>query len=153
MLEPLTLPFMQRALVGGVFVGFIASYFGVFIVQRRMAFLGSGLAHAAFGGVALGILLGVQPLWIAVPFTLAVALAIVWLRERTALAEDTAIGVLFAVSMALGIVFLSVKQGYTGDAFTYLFGSILAISQTDVYMAAAMALATLCTHRLRSRFL
>lgn len=136
---------MQRALAAGALVGFVASYFGVFVVQRRMAFLGSGLAHAAFGGVALGILASVPPLYVAAPFTVAVALAIVWLRERSTLTEDTSIGVLFATSMALGVVFISLKKGFAGDALAYLFGSILAVSNTDVWLALAMACATLAT--------
>lgn len=136
---------MQRALAGGVLVGFVASYYGVFVVQRRMAFLGSGLAHAAFGGIALGILAGVPPIYAAIPFTVAAALAIVWLREHSTLAEDTSIGVLFAVSMALGVVFIAIKKGFAGDALAYLFGSILAVSAMDVWLALAMACATLAT--------
>jgi zinc transport system permease protein len=144
MLEPLTLGFMQRALVGGVLAGFIASYYGPFIVQRRLAFLGSGLSHAAFGGVALGLLLGVAPLYVALPFTVAIACAIVWVRQQTVLQEDTAIGIFFAVAMALGIIFLSMTPGYTGDAFAYLFGSILAITWGDVAVIGAMAALTVC---------
>lgn len=138
MLEPLTLPFMQRALIGGLMVSVLAGYFGPFVVQRHLAFLGSGLAHAAFGGVALGLLLNMQPLWAALPFTVAVALGIVWLRDRAGLASDTTIGIFFSVSMALGIIFLSMKDSYSADAFTYLFGSLLAISRTDLWTAAAV---------------
>ncbi len=138
MLEPFTLPFMQRALIGGLMVSLLAGYFGPFIVQRRLAFLGSGLAHAAFGGVALGLLLGTQPLWTALPFTVAVALGIVWLRDRAGLASDTTIGVFFSISMALGIVFLSLKKTYSADAFTYLFGSLLAIDRADLWLAGAI---------------
>lgn len=148
MLEPLGFGIMQRALAGGVLVGFVASYYGVFVVQRRMAFLGSGLAHAAFGGIALGILAGLPPIYVAIPFTVAVAVGIVWIRENTALAEDTAIGVLFAMAMALGIVFIYLKNGFSGDALAYLFGSILAISHMDLWLAAAMALATFATFPL-----
>lgn len=136
---------MQRALGAGVLIGFVASYFGVFVVQRRMAFLGSGLAHAAFGGVALGILASIQPIGIAIPFTVAVAVAIVWVRESTELAEDTAIGVLFAASMALGVVFVSLREGFSTDVQSYLFGSILFLDPSDVWLAAAMACATLVT--------
>lgn len=138
MLEPLMLPFMQRALIGGLMVSVLAGYFGPFVVQRRLAFLGSGLAHAAFGGVALGLLLNMQPLWAAMPFTVVVALGIVWLRDRAGLASDTTIGIFFSLSMALGIVFLSMKDSYSADAFTYLFGSLLAISKSDLWTAAAI---------------
>ena len=147
MLDPFA-QLMQRALIGGMLVGFVASYFGVFVVQRRMAFLGSGLSHAAFGGVALGILLGMEPVFVAVPFTLAIAIAIVWIREKTTLAEDTAIGVLFAVSMALGGIFYYAKKDYGGDLFGYLFGNILMISKTDVGLAIAIAAATVATFPL-----
>ncbi len=148
MLEPLTLPFMQRALLGGLMVGFLASYYGPFIVQRRLAFLGSGLAHAAFGGVALGILLNQQPLWVAAPFTIVVSLAIVWVRERSRLASDTTIGVFFAVSMAFGIIFLSRTEGYASDAFTYLFGSLLAVTTTDLWTTGCVVVLTLLTFPL-----
>lgn len=137
---PLAYTWFQNALIGGMIVGALASYLGVFVVQRRMAFLGSGLSHAAFGGVALGLLLNAQPLVVAVPFTVAVAVAMVWVRERAGLAGDTTIGIFFAVSMALGVVFLSLKQGYAADAFTYLFGSILSVSRTDLAVAGLVAL-------------
>lgn len=143
MSDMLALPFMQRALGAGVLVGLLASYYGVFVVQRRMSFLGIGLSHAAFGGVALGLLLSVNPLWVAVPFTVAVALGITWVTERGDVAGDTAIGIFFAVAVALGIVFLSFRQSYTADAFTYLFGSILAVGSSDLWMAGGLAGLTL----------
>ncbi|HJP35866.1 MAG TPA: metal ABC transporter permease [Gammaproteobacteria bacterium] len=133
MLEPLVYPFMQRALIGGVLVGILASYFGPFIVQRRIAFLGSGLAHASFGGVALGIMLGAQPLWVAAPFTVVVAAAIVWVQKSAGLAADTAIGIFFAVSMALGIVFVYRTDGFHASVETYLFASILGINRADLW--------------------
>jgi zinc transport system permease protein len=133
-------------------VGALASYLGVFVVQRGMAFLGSGLSHAAFGGVALGLLLGAQPLLVAVPFTVAIAIAMVWVREQAGLAGDTTIGIFFAVSMALGVVFLSLKDGYSADAFTYLFGSILSVSRSDLLVAGAVALGVLALGPLWGRW-
>jgi zinc transport system permease protein len=152
LLGALALPFIQRALAAGVLVGATASYYGVFVVQRRLAFLGDGLAHAALGGVALALLLGREPLWIAVPFTVVVALGITWVTERTKLGADTAIGVFFALSMALGIIFLSLKQGYAADAIAYLFGSILAVSRADLWAAGAVALLTLAASALWGRW-
>jgi zinc transport system permease protein len=142
MFEALALPFMQRALIAGVLVGLLASYYGVFVVQRGLSFLGSGLAHAAFGGVALGLLLEAEPLSVAVPFTVVVALAISWLREKSALGADTAVGVLFSVSVALGVIFLSLRREYTVDAMNYLFGSILSVSTADLWVTGAVVLAT-----------
>lgn len=143
MIDALGLPFIQRALVAGVLVGALASYYGVFVVQRRMSFLGIGLSHAAFGGVALGLLLQVNPMWVAAPFTVLVALGISWITARGKVAGDTAIGVLFAVAVALGVVFLSLRRAYTADAFAYLFGSILAVEGVDLWIMAGLAALTL----------
>jgi zinc transport system permease protein len=107
--------------------------------------MGSGLAHAAFGGVALGILLQYEPLWVAVPFTILVAILITWLKEKTRLGVDTSIGVLFAVSVALGIIFLSLKRNYTADAFSYLFGSILAVQVVDLFFTLFVVVLTIAT--------
>jgi zinc transport system permease protein len=144
--------YMVRALIGGVLVAILASYYGPFVVQRRLAFLGSGLAHAAFGGVALGLLLNTQPLWIATPFTVVVALAIVWVREHAELEADTAIGIFFSVSMALGVIFLSMKQQYTADAFTYLFGSILSVTAGDLWVTGGVVALSLMMWPLWSRW-
>ena len=143
MFDLLTLPFMQRALIAGLLIGFLASYYGVFVVQRGLSFLGSGLAHAAFGGVALGLLLEAEPLWIAVPFTIVVAIGITWVKNRTELGSDTTIGIFFSVSMALGIIFLFLRKQYSADAFTYLFGSILSVTTIDIIFAASIVLATI----------
>ena len=152
MFEAWHLPFMQRALLAGLIMALLSGYYGPFMVQRGLSFLGSGLAHAAFGGVALGLLLGGEPLWVAVPFTAAVALGITWVRERTRISGDTAVGIFFAVSMALGIVFLSLKREYTAEAFTYLFGSILAVTATDIWVSLGLLLLTLLTLPLWGRW-
>lgn len=152
MLEYLEFAYIQRALAAGVMVGLLASYYGVFVVQRGLSFLGSGLAHSAFGGVALGILLGIEPLSVAVPFTIAVALGIVWLQQRTRLRADTSVGIFFAVSMALGVVFLSLTPRYSTDAFTYLFGSILYVTAGDLYITGAVLLLSLATWKAWGRW-
>lgn len=146
LIEMLSLPFIQRALIVGLLLGCLASYLGAFIVQRGLGFLGDGLAHAAFGGVALGLLLRTEPLVVAVPFTVAIALGINWVRDRAKMSGDAAIGVFFATSVALGIVFLSLKVDYTVDAFTYVFGSILAVTRADLW--SALALTVLATFML-----
>ena len=143
MIDMLRIPFMQRALVGGLLVGLLAGYYGVFVVQRRLSFLGAGLAHAAFGGVALGLLLQINPVVVAFPFTILAAVGINWVRSNTQVGGDTSIGIFFAVAMALGIIFLSLKQQYTGDAFTYLFGSILAVRTTDLWITGGILILTL----------
>lgn len=143
MLEALQLPFMQRALLAGLLVGGLASYLGVLVVQRRLSFLGDGLAHAAFAGVALGLLLQAEPLWVAMPFAVLIALAITWVRERSSLGDDTAIGIFFAVSVALGVLFMSKRQGFAPDAVAYMFGSILAVTPTDLSVMAVLGVVVL----------
>ncbi len=152
MIEALSLPFLQRALVAGLMVGFLASYYGAFVVQRGLSFLGSGLAHAAFGGVALGLLLDAEPLYVAVPFTVAVALGISWMHDRSALGADTAIGIFFSVSVALGVIFLALRREYSADAMSYLFGSILAVQGSDLWITGGVVLVTLGTFPLWTRW-
>jgi zinc transport system permease protein len=140
--ELLGAAFVQRALLAGLMVGLLTSYYGVFVVQRQMSFMGNGLAHAAFGGVALGLLIGWQPLWVALPFTVATAIGIVWVEQRTRIAGDTAIGIFFATTMALGVLFLSMRTTYSADAFSILFGDLLFITVADLWAAGAMVAAT-----------
>ncbi len=140
MSELLSLGFMQRALAVGVMLGAISGFLGVFVVQRRMSFLGSGLSHAAFGGVALGIFLSVEPMFVALPFTLIIAFLIVYLKKQTRLAADTTIGILFSLAMALGIVFLALNENYSADAYAYLFGSILNVTITDIVVVVVLTL-------------
>jgi len=152
MIEVLQLPFMQRALLAGVLVGGLASYYGVFVVQRRLSFLGIGLSHAAFGGVALGLLLGTNPMWTALPFTVVVALGIDAVTQRGAVSGDTAIGVFFSVAIALGVVFLALKDTYTADAFAYLFGSILGVRPVDLWIIGGITVGTLAVVPLWGRW-
>lgn len=143
MLEILSYDFMQRALLASLIIGFLGSYFGVFVVQRKMSFLGSGLSHAAFGGVALGLLLQTEPLYLAIPFTVLSAVLIIYLRDKTKLSTDTTIGIIFSVTVALGVVFLSIKDTYSADAYSYLFGSILSVASNDIWTASILAIITL----------
>jgi len=145
MIEIFSLPFIQRAAIAGVLIGFVTSYYGVFIVQRKLSFLGSGLAHSAFGGAALGLLLETEPLWVALPSTIIISILIVYLKEKSKLSGDTSVGILFSVAVALGIIFLSLKKGYTNDAFTYLFGSILSVQKIDLIFSSVLALLSIAT--------
>lgn len=162
LLEALTLPFFQRAVIAGILIAVMSGVLGVFVVQRRLAFLGDGLAHAAFGGMGIGayvivtsgligssVALLQHPLWIALPFSLLAALVIAALRKRTRLSSDTAIGVSFAVSVALGVMFFSlippdVNLGVS--VLDLLFGSILGVRRGDllaISIVAALAVAAL----------
>ncbi|HSD27904.1 MAG TPA: metal ABC transporter permease [Vicinamibacteria bacterium] len=133
LLEPLRQGFMQRALVAGTLVGVVGALLGVFVVQRGLSFLSDGLAHAAFGGIALGLLLGASSdsaLWVALPFTVAVALGISAVHRRSGLTGDAATGVFFALAFALGVFFLGLRSpsATAVNVESLLFGSILAVS-------------------------
>jgi zinc transport system permease protein len=147
----------------------MAGILGTFIVQRGLAFLGDGLAHASFGGIALGALIAAttgntgllqQPLVIAVPFTILVALGIAFVRDRTRLASDTVIGVFFAVTVALAVLFVSIipPERSTVDVWSLLFGSILAVTRVDlavilaVFVVAVLALVRLWPRLAYSTF-
>jgi zinc transport system permease protein len=139
MTEFLSYAFVQRALVTGLLLGVMCAVLSFFVVLRRMAFVGVGLSHAALGGVALGLLLGAPPLAAAALFTVAVAWVVGWLRGRTEVSEDTAIGVFFPTAMALGVVLISVSPAYRQDLVAYLFGNILSVRPDEV-----LPLAVLC---------
>lgn len=143
MIEILDFPFMQRALIACVLTGLLTGFLSVFVVQRRMSFLGSGLAHSSFGGVALGLWLGLEPLWVATVFTLIVAVIILAVQRKTKLETDTSIGIFFSAAMASGILFLSFRKDPAQDAMTYLFGSILAVEPLDLYLTSGLVVGLL----------
>jgi len=137
--------FMQRALVSSLLVGTTCSIIGVFVVLRGMAFAGSGLAHAAFGGVALGFLLAVNPLGAAVLFCLGTAGLIQVASRRAQLRMDTAIGVFFALAMALGVLFLGLMRRYDARVYGYLFGNVLGVTSGNLMLTAGLGLVVLTT--------
>ncbi len=145
MMDFLQYAFMQRALIGGVMVGLLTAIIGVYIVLKGMSFVGAGIAHASFGGVALGFLLGIDPLWAAVVFCLAVAWGIGTVTRRGGIKEDTAVGIFFASTMAFGVLLVGLIHGYNIDLFSYLFGSILAITAEDLKMVLGVGFLVLLT--------
>ncbi|MBN2380007.1 metal ABC transporter permease [candidate division WOR-3 bacterium] len=124
-------------------VSFLLSLLGFFVVLRKMSFIGVGIAHAAFGGVALGQLVGVPVLISATLFSVATGLGIGAVTRKGKIKEDTAIGIFFAAGMALGVIFLALKPGYSADLVSYLFGSILAITPVDLWVILGVSLVIL----------
>jgi ABC-type Mn2+/Zn2+ transport system permease subunit len=139
----LSYTFMQRALVSSVLIGVVCAVIGVYVVLKGLSFIGAGIAHASFGGVALGFLLGLNPVITAIVFCLATAWGIGFVTRQGEVKEDTAIGVFFASTMALGILFIGLMRGYNVDLFGYLFGSVLAVTVADLWISGALALAVL----------
>lgn len=138
--------FMQRALLAGIGVAVVAGPLGCFVVWRRMAYFGTSLAHNAFLGIALGILLGIDPMFGIAAAAAAVALLLVALQRQRRLADDTLLGILAHAGMALGLVAIGYLEGVRVDLLSYLFGDVLAVSWAEVawiYGAAAVMLAAL----------
>ena len=124
--------FGQRALIGGLVIASTCSFISFFVIVRRLAFAGMGISHAAFGGVAIGIATGVNPILTAGGFCVLVAGGIGWFSRKGKLHEDAVIGILFSASMAMGVVLVSLAHAYNLDLMSYLFGSILAMSWVDI---------------------
>ncbi len=137
----LTEPFVQRALLAALFLGPVCALLGVFVIARRMAFFSDTVSHSALAGVALGFWWGfAEPTIPMVGFTLVVAVAMMWLMEKTDLLTDTILALLLSGSVALGVIILSLLHGrnYQGELNRYLFGDILAVGWEDVGLAGSL---------------
>lgn len=138
MIEFLSYEFGQRALLSGLIIAVGCAVLAFFVVLRRMAFVGVGISHAALGGVALGVLLGVDPLLAALGFSIAVAWLIGATAGRGKLSEETAIGIFFPTAMAFGVALIAGTPDYRQDLLGYLFGNILLVRQSDLVFAAVL---------------
>ena len=132
-------------MIAGILIGALCAVIGVYVVLKGLAFIGAGIAHASFGGVAIGVFFGINPIWSAIAFCVLTAWGIGITSRNGRVKEDTAVGVFFASTMALGILVIGLKQGYQVDLFSYLFGSILAVTAQDVWATVAIAALVLAT--------
>ena len=139
MTEILSLEFMQRALIAGAILSTVLAAISFFVVLRNLSFIGVGVSHSAFGGVALGALLGISPTAMAIPFAVGVANAIAVVSRRGRIGIDATIGIFFSLAMALGIIFIGLSNRYNVDLFGYLFGSILAVTHADLVLTSTLA--------------
>jgi ABC-type Mn2+/Zn2+ transport system permease subunit len=143
MMELLSYHFMQRALIAGTLIGAVCAIIGTYVVLKGLSFIGAGIAHASFGGVALGFFLKLNPILTAVFFCLGTAWGIGLVSRKGQVKEDTAVGIFFASTMALGVLIIGFIKGYNVDLFGYLFGSILAVSGNDVWITVGLSAAVL----------
>ncbi|HEX3015294.1 MAG TPA: metal ABC transporter permease [Desulfobacteria bacterium] len=132
LLDPLRFPFMQHALLGSIFVGAICAALGTFVVLRKIGFIGEGLAHGSLGGLAIGYIFHWNLYLTGNIYTGALALLIGYLHAKAKVSLDTAIGIIFSASLALGVALISRMQSYTTDLTAYLFGSVLSITNQDL---------------------
>jgi manganese/iron transport system permease protein len=140
LLEPLTLGFFVRALVASSLVGVVCAVVGTYVVLRGVAFIGDAIAHAGFPGVVVAYVVGFPFYLGAAIAALATALAIGTVSRRAGIRQDTAIGVLFAGTFALGVFLFSTIKGYVADLFTFLFGNVLAIGAEDLAALVVLGL-------------
>lgn len=133
--------FMQRALITGTAVAIICSVIGLFLVLRRQSLFGDAMSHVAFGGIALGIFLNLYPIWTAFIVSGLAALGITKLKESTKIPSDSAIAILLSSGLALGVVLISLSQGFSLDLFSFLFGSILLVGFQDEITVLALSIA------------
>lgn len=138
MLDTLTgfwhLQFMRHALMTGLLASIACGIIGTFVVVKRIVFLSGGISHTAYGGIGLGYFFGFNPIFGAIGFSLLAALGIAWVRHHASEREDTLIGIMWAMGMALGIFLIDKTPGYAPNLMSYLFGNILAVPTSDLIL-------------------
>ena len=142
MIEVFSLPFMQRALIAGAMTAIPLALLGILVTARGMAFFGDGVAHASLAGIAIGFLVGVNPLWTALVVAVLFAILMVLFERYSALKSDTLLGFLFTIGLALGIVLMSLQTGYQPDLIGFLFGNILTIGYSDLLFIIPFSIVT-----------
>jgi zinc transport system permease protein len=131
--------FIIKGLLGAVFASITAGLAGTYIVSKRMVFLSGGISHASFGGIGIGYFAGINPVIGAAVFSIFSALGIEYLSVKQKIREDSAIGILWAFGMAIGIIFIYLTPGYTPNLMSYLFGSILTVTYGDIIALGIMS--------------
>jgi len=124
--------FVIKGLLGALFASITAGLAGTYIVSRRLVFLSGGITHASFGGIGIGYFAGINPVIGAAVFGILSALGVEYLSVRQRIREDSAIGILWAFGMAIGIIFIYLTPGYSPNLMSYLFGSILTVTNADI---------------------
>lgn len=135
--------FFQNALIGSVLASIVCGLVGTYIVTRRLTFISGGITHASFGGIGIGVFLGVNPIVSAMVFSVLSAFGIQWLSRRGNVREDSAIAVFWAFGMSIGILFCFLTPGFVPDLPSFLFGSILTIESGNLWLLAALSVVTL----------
>lgn len=132
--------FVIKGLLGAIFASITAGLAGTYVVSKRMVFLSGGITHASFGGIGIGYFLGINPVVGAAVFGILSALGVEYLSVKQRIREDSAIGILWAFGMAIGIIFIYMTPGYTPNLMSYLFGSILTVSNADIIALGTMSI-------------
>jgi zinc transport system permease protein len=131
--------FFQHALIGSLLTAITCGIVGTYITARRLVFISGGITHASFGGLGLGFYLGMNPILMAMAFSVLSAFGVEWVSRTQDVREDSAIAGVWSLGMALGVIFIFLTPGYSPNLSAYLFGNILTISKTDIISEAALA--------------
>ena len=141
LLELLNYTFFQHALLGSLFACIACGIIGTYIVTRRLVFISGGITHASFGGIGIGLYTGISPILSAAIFAVLSAFGVEWLSKRKDMREDSAIAVFWTFGMAIGIIFSFLSPGFAPDLSSFLFGNILTITMTDIWMLVTLSVA------------
>jgi len=139
MFELFNYTFFQHALLGSLFASIACGIIGTYIVTRRLVFISGGITHASFGGIGIGLYTGISPLLSAAIFSVLSAFGVEWLSKRKDMREDSAIAVFWTFGMAIGIIFSFLSPGFAPDLSAFLFGNILTITLTDIWMLIGLS--------------
>ena len=132
--------FMIKALITGIFIAISCSLLGVFLVLKNMSLIGDGLAHVSFAAIAIGLLVSDKPIIISIPIVIVASFLVLLLKEKAKIDADATIGLLSSFSIAVGVIIASVAKGFNIDLFSYLFGSILFISPSEMILSGLLAI-------------
>ncbi len=133
--------FFQNALLGAFLASILCGFIGTYIVTRRLVFISGGITHASFGGIGIGVFAGVNPVLSAMVFAVLSAFGVQWMEKRTDVRKDSAIAMFWTLGMSVGIICCFLTPGFMPDLPSFLFGSILAIETSDLWLLAVLTLA------------
>lgn len=139
-LSLLQFPFMQRAIAAGILMGLLCGLLGCFVTLRQLSFFSHAVGHAALVGIAMGVLLQLDPTWMLLPFTLLFGIAVLYLIDHTDLWSDSILNIVLSGALAIGVILTSFIQSYRGNLMGVLFGDILAVNSTDLWLTSGLLL-------------
>ena len=130
--------FFQNAIIGSLLASIACGFIGTYIVSRRLVFISGGITHASFGGIGIGVYLGINPILSAMVYAVASAFGVQWMSRSVKVREDSAIALFWTFGMSVGILCSFLTPGFMPDLPSFLFGSILTISHADIVLLAAV---------------
>ncbi len=139
-LDLLQYQFIRNAILASIFASIVCGMIGVIIIEKKLVMMSGGIAHISYGGVGLGYLFGFEPIIGAFLISVLAALGIGCIRRKGGTRFDVVIGLFWSLGMALGVLFIALMPGYPPDLSSYLFGSILSVTRTDLYLMAILTL-------------